>query len=159
MSHGNSTPVSSNQKFASRRLDPLLERYKREFKRPIPIHTEDAFNTAMEQLRESGKSSCILDAGCGTGDSTFELAKSHEESFIVGIDKSAHRLNRERERKPETESLTILRADLFSFFQIAEREEFSFEKIYFLYPNPWPKTSQKKRTQSFFQAGKRSRIW
>ena len=72
-------------------------------KRPIAIHTQDAFDLLEQQLDRSKNSSnngnqerkpIILDSGCGTGRSTVLLGKMFPNHIIVGVDKSLVRLNR-----------------------------------------------------------------
>lgn len=148
-----SQPVSSQQTFASRRVRQILSRYSSEYKRPIPSHTAIAFQEALAAFQRSGKGSCILDAGCGTGVSTELLARRYPESFIIGVDKSAKRLERGANAREmqDTEAwdhaphFIHVRAELMGFLQLAYQHELFFQTIYFLYPNPWPKKAHLKR--------------
>ena len=69
-------------------------------KRPIAIHTQDAFDLLEKQLdngdgiNHSRRKPIILDSGCGTGRSTVLLGKVFPNHTIVGVDKSLVRLNR-----------------------------------------------------------------
>jgi tRNA G46 methylase TrmB len=150
-----SQPVSSQQTFASRKVGQILSRYSSEYQRPIPSHTAIAFQEALAAFQRSGKDSCILDAGCGTGVSTELLAVRYPDSFIIGVDKSAKRLERGANARgmPHTQHLDQghtrhfihVRAELMGFFQLAHEHGLLFKMIFFLYPNPWPKKTHLKR--------------
>ncbi len=148
-----SQPVSSQQAFASRKVRQVLSRYSSEYQRPIPSHTAIAFQAAHAAFQRSGKDSCILDAGCGTGVSTELLAVRYPDSFIIGVDKSAKRLERganARQILPtksmdHTPHFIHVRGELMGFLQLAYEHGLLFKMIFFLYPNPWPKKNHLKR--------------
>ncbi len=86
----------------------------------------------------------MLDAGCGTGASTRELARRFPEHVIVGIDKSAARLATAAESE-RPDNVILSRCDCIDFWQLAASENMRCEKQFLLYPNPWPKPEQVKR--------------
>jgi len=149
--------VTSKQTFASRDVERILSRYSVGFRKPIPLHTTNSFHTALAAYESSGKSSLILDAGCGTGVSTEFLARTFPKSFVLGVDKSAKRLEQGANSRNLTEEIprdggssipsnfAIFRAELMAFLQLAYEYQLHFDSIFFLYPNPWPKKSHMKR--------------
>ena len=94
----------------------------------------------------------ILDAGCGTGRSTYKLADTYPEALIIGIDKSESRLNQLKDYREAGKAITqikknalLMRADLISQWYLMAKNNWQFEKIYLLYPNPYPKKSRIKQ--------------
>ena len=86
----------------------------------------------------------ILDACCGVGDSSRALAVLYPDHWVVGVDKSADRLSRERAGE-DPENLLLIRADLNDFYRLAADAGWRPERHYILYPNPWPKPAHLKR--------------
>ncbi len=83
-----------------------------------------------------------LDAGCGTGLSTARLASAHPEVLVIGVDKSAHRL----ERGPRLPgNARRVRGELVSLWRQAAQVGLRFDRQWILYPNPWPKPGQLRR--------------
>ncbi|MEL6184493.1 MAG: SAM-dependent methyltransferase [Myxococcota bacterium] len=80
----------------------------------------------------------ILDAGCGTAESCSALAHAHPQAWILGVDQSLHRLGTEGVARPDDRMVTA-RAELGDLFRLWRVSGRRFEKVYFLYPNPWPK--------------------
>ena len=130
--------VESNQIAIHTRLEQTVRKHlQHPFQKPIANHTEAAFSAVEAQL-ESNDRPIILDACCGTGDSSRKLAQECPEHWVVGVDKSAHRL--EKERPMETPSnLILVRADLNDFYRLAARAGWRPAQHFILYPNPWPK--------------------
>jgi len=90
----------------------------------------------------------ILDAGCGTGASTFVLASRNPHRFVLGVDKSAARLavsQREIDSGTAPGNAILLRCELVNFWQLAVSAGLRCERQYLLYPNPWPKPEQLMR--------------
>ena len=111
------------------------------YRRPLAAHTEDAFAALVERLDPALP--VVLDAGCGTGESSARLAALHPGAQIVGVDKSAHRLGRAPlEAAPR---VLLLRADLQDFWRLACAARWRPLAHYLLYPNPWPKAVHLKR--------------
>lgn len=81
----------------------------------------------------------ILDSFCGTGLSTAMLARRHPGSLVLGVDRSAHRLNK-AESTPD--NALLLRAHCEAVWRhLVERRQ-TLAQHYLLYPNPWPKAAQ-----------------
>ena len=138
----NSRRVTSNQQGIHQQLTSTVNKYLRsEFKRPFAEHTLTAFSQA-EHFKESISKPLILDACCGTAQSTVNIAQQHPEHCVIGIDKSLHRLSKQQDLPANA---IILQADLIDFYRLAEKAQWKLDKHYLLYPNPWPKASQLKR--------------
>jgi tRNA (guanine-N7-)-methyltransferase len=73
-----------------------LDRYLS--KKPIAGHTRAAFDQLQQQnpnlLVQSKDSKLILDSGCGTGRSSLVLGELFPDSFVIGVDRSMARLQK-----------------------------------------------------------------
>lgn len=112
------------------------------FARPIAEYNRVAFDRAAERVEDEGRP-LILDSGCGTGDSSRALARRHPEHLVIGVDRSADRLSRQRPDMPA--NCLLLRADLVDFWRLAQAAAWKPERHYLLYPNPEPKPRHLKR--------------
>ena len=138
MNQGNSRTVSSNQTGVHPDLSVLLERHcTKPWRRPVARHSLEIFEQALPQLQQAADG-LILDAGCGTGDSSRHLAGQYPDSLIVAVDQSGHRLQRQRSL-PEPDNLLLLRADLQDFWRLLHDGGFRLQRHFLFYPNPWPK--------------------
>lgn len=140
MTQSPSRSVVTNQDGPHPRLEETVRRHLTHAShKPIADHTRVAFEQVLEWLGR-GSGPLILDACCGVGDSSRYLARAHPGHRVIGVDKSAHRLTREREGE-EPETLFLVRADLNDFYRLAVDAGLAFERHYILYPNPWPKAA------------------
>jgi tRNA G46 methylase TrmB len=135
----------------------LVNKHKvNDFKRPIAEHTQQAFDQAMSWLGD-WQGNVILDACCGVGESTLNIAKNNPNARVIGVDKSAQRLDKHQyyAKKNEKGAATannylILQADLNDFWRLLAQMlndsdksiKWRLLKQYILYPNPYPKKSQ-----------------
>mgnify|MGYP002057566207 FL=1 len=110
--------------------------------RPVPAHTAQAFAAVRDAVETSTKP-LILDSCCGTGDSTRYLASRFPDAQVIGIDKSAHRLQRYRDSN--THNCLVLQADVNDFWRLAVESGWRPIRHYLLYPNPYPKASQLRK--------------
>jgi tRNA G46 methylase TrmB len=110
--------------------------------RPVAGHTARAFATIHGQVEASTKP-LILDSCCGTGDSTRYLALQFPDALVIGIDKSAQRLQRYRDS--QAQNCLIVQADANDFWRLAVAAGWQPTRHYLLYPNPYPKTSQLRK--------------
>ena len=83
----------------------------------------------------------ILDAGCGVGHSTIQLARAFPDHWVIGVDQSEDRLTR---KKPYPDALmptnlVFVRADLVDYWRLMAEAGIRLARHYILYPNPWPK--------------------
>lgn len=138
----NSKEVVSNQKGPHEKLEQQVKKYRdNPFLRPIAGHTEQAFAKAQAFI-ESNPNKLILDACCGTGLSTVNIATSHPEHLVIGVDQSAHRLEKQHNLPSNA---ILLQADLLDFYRLATKHQWQLDKHFLLYPNPWPKSTHLSR--------------
>lgn len=109
--------------------------------RPVGAPSRVAFEEAEQWLSSCGRPGIILDTGCGTGQSSRELARQNPDCAVIGIDKSAVRLAR-GQQTADTDNLLLLRANLLDFMPLARAAHWRCRKLFMLYPNPWPKAAQ-----------------
>lgn len=133
-----SKPVDSNQTTIHARLEETVYKHMTHaYRKPVAKHTEAAFAEVQKTLAGHSRP-IILDACCGTGDSSRRLAQHYPGHWVVGVDKSAHRLDKERQTA-EPGNLILVRADLNDFYRLATKAGWRPDRHYILYPNPWPK--------------------
>lgn len=172
--------VLSNQDGPFKDLEKLVRKYAAtEYKRPIADHTRNAFADAeqfVEDFYAKGHAQSegtsrlplpvILDSGCGTGESTQHLARRFPDYPVIGIDKSAIRLDKAGRafdtaqsrgteaqtniaRQNAPKNIFYVRAELIDFWRLALDKVTSgqwvipYHALY--YPNPWPKQSEAGR--------------
>ena len=140
----NSRKVSSNQDGIHSKLETIVQRHlANPFRRPFAEHSLRVFDE-MEKLCAKHTGPLIIDSYCGVGESTLHLARQHPNALVIGIDKSAHRLNKHT-ATPRVNNYHLVRADVDDFWRLAVRANWKPEKHYLLYPNPWPKSAHLKR--------------
>ena len=173
--------VLSNQDGPFKDLEKLVRKYAAtEYRRPVADHTRNAFADAEQFIAnfsakghaQSEGPSCaapqpvILDSGCGTGESTQHLARRFPDYPVIGIDKSAIRLDKAGKafdtaqsrgtearngdaQQNEPKNIFYVRAELIDFWRLALDKVTSgqwvipYHALY--YPNPWPKQSEAGR--------------
>ncbi len=139
-----SAPVSSKQKAPHTNLCRVLKRHaETDFLNTIPEYAHVIFRSASLQAKKANKP-VVLDSGCGTGESSIALAKRFPDHFIIGVDKSDHRLRRHAGSILPV-NLMLVRCDLVNFWQLLAKEELNVSEHYLFYPNPWPKPAHLKR--------------
>lgn len=132
--------VLSNQTDLHPRLDDVVTRHlEHAFRRPIGEPTR----AACVDLAYPADRPRLLDGCCGLGESSWRLAKARPDAWVLGIDKSADRLERAEAERPT--NLRLLRADLVDFALLARERGWSFEALNLFYPNPWPKSEHFQR--------------
>jgi len=138
--YANSPQVVSTQHQTHPRLHEAVRRHLRALYRRLPSEAgSQAFASIATRLAAQP---FVLDAGCGTGASTFELARRFPECVVVGVDKSAARLGVGSRKIAEREApanALLLRCDLVDFWQLAAAAQLRCAHQFLLYPNPWPK--------------------
>lgn len=167
--------VTTNQEGIYKDLKSAVRKYMRtQYLRPIADHTQEAFAQAVEFVCKfygnAGRTwnedhathapyDVILDSGCGTGESTLNIAKKFPGVPVIGIDKSAARLTKAgvaaaNGEEPNAASTLppnafLVRAELLDFWRLALEEvrtyrwHIPYHALY--YPNPWPKQSEATR--------------
>jgi len=139
--------VNSKQKTVHPRLGPLLDAHlARPWRQPLHGPTVEAFGE-LERIGISRHGPIVLDSGCGTGESTRRLAQAFPDSLVIGVDKSLTRLGKTGVSTfPHREANAIwLRAELSTFWRLANEAGWRLQQHFLLYPNPWPKPGQLQR--------------
>ncbi len=144
-----SSTVRSTQTAPHPRLAALVRKHMdAEWRQPLHAPTVDAF-TALAAAGVDPEKKIVLDSGCGTGESTRQIAQCHPDCLVIGVDKSESRLRKlpgshfSHRSFFHREGNTIwLRAELSSFWRLALQAGWRLHRHYLLYPNPWPKPGQ-----------------
>lgn len=140
MSYANSRIPESAQQGIHENLARLVDKHAAEpFRKLILDYNRAALEAALAGRPPAAP--LILDAGCGVGHSTIQLARAHPDHWVIGVDQSADRLAR---RKPYPDALmpanmVFVRADLVDFWRLLDEAGLRLARHYILYPNPWPK--------------------
>mgnify|MGYP003647118264 FL=1 len=141
----NSPPreVTSNQSDLHPNLVTTVNKHLRHrFQKPYADHNVEAFKQACAWLAERPRP-IILDSFCGTGESSRQLARQFPSAAVIGVDKSAARLQRHQVQSDEiVDNYLLLRADVDDFWRLAAEANWRLQQHYLLYPNPWPKSAQ-----------------
>lgn len=133
--------VTSNQSGIHEDLVALVRRYQQHpFLKPVAEHSQEAFESVAEQVA-NWNGPLILDSCCGVGESTAVIAGRYPDALVIGVDKSAHRLQRnlQHQGKAAGAPYLLLRADLNDFWRLAAEAKWQLDHHFLLYPNPWPK--------------------
>ena len=148
---GDSKVIVTNQSGLHEKLDEVVNKHlSNQFQKPFQQHTKQAF-TEIDAIVQQFEGEIILDACCGVGQSTRILAQQNPDALVIGVDKSAHRLNRNVEQiKLEDDVVTaenyhLIRADLNDFYRLVLAAKWPVTRHYVLYPNPWPKSKHLQR--------------
>lgn len=140
MSYANSRIPQSAQQGIHDGLAARLARHLAEpFRKPFADYNRAALADSLAGW--DGRAPLILDAGCGVGLSTIQLARAYPDHWVIGVDQSEDRLSR---RKPYPEALlpknmVLVRADLVDYWRLLGEAGHRLARHYILYPNPWPK--------------------
>ncbi len=133
----NSPKIISNQFGIHDKLTETVQKHMATiYRKPLAKFSIPAFIEAEKTWQACGKP-LILDSGCGTGESTLRLARLYPSHFVLGIDKSAVRL--QKAAGISASNLAFVRTDIFDFWRQAAAAGWRVERHYLLYPNPWPK--------------------
>lgn len=160
--------VTTNQTDIYDKLEEVVRKYATTaYLRPIADHTRAAFGEAEKFIEgfygstrcEKDSAGCaaykvILDSGCGTGESTLNIARQYPGIPVIGIDKSVARLTKAggagvNGSSAFPQNAFLVRAELLDFWRLAleavqaGRWHIPYHALY--YPNPWPKQSEATR--------------
>lgn len=146
---GGSRPVHSNQGGPHPRLADVVARHlAAPHRKPPAAHSLEAFARlqAFCAARPTG-APLILDSGCGTGESSLQLARQHPTAVVIGIDQSAERLARGARKLGGAApvNLLLLRADVADIWPLMVQVGLHLQQHWLLYPNPWPKSAHLQR--------------
>ncbi|MCP4211408.1 MAG: SAM-dependent methyltransferase [Halieaceae bacterium] len=138
-----SSPVNSNQTHLHPRLATVVQRHLHTLHRaPISDYSRRAYAHAVEAL-VSNPRPLVIDSFCGTGHSTALLAQRHPDHYVIGIDKSAHRLGKHRGNA--CPDYCLLQANCEDIWALLAQDKLQAAYHYILYPNPWPKARHLQR--------------
>lgn len=138
---GDSRVVTSSQQGLHPRLRNRVRTHlNTPWRSPVTPHNRRAFERADHWRRQRGEDRpLILDGGCGTGRASVGLAEAFPDALVLGLDKSAARLERATRRFDLPGNLLLLRTDCADFWRLARSAGWRLNRHYLLYPNPWPK--------------------
>jgi len=139
-----SRAVSSNQSGVNPELAATVNKHRHTtWRKPPTEYNLQAFSCLRDWLG-GNQQPLILDSFCGTGMSTQALAELWPEHRVVGIDQSAHRLERHASTGQSSNYL-LLHAQCEPLWQLMAASGMRIGRHYLLYPNPWPKSQHLKR--------------
>lgn len=146
--HANSAPIVSRQNGIHAQLAAVVAKHAAStFQKPITAYNRTAFEASMATWRAAAGGDTramplILDTGCGVGLSTLHLATQFPDHFVIGIDQSADRLQRNTFWDGAMPlNFALVRADLVDYWRLLLAEKIPVTRQYLLYPNPWPKAA------------------
>ncbi|GHU36676.1 hypothetical protein AGMMS50256_33610 [Betaproteobacteria bacterium] len=151
----NSRVPTSAQDGIHRHLAALLERHRQApFRKPYTDYNRVAFAASIERWRRVAPDTpLILDACCGTGESSLALAALFPDHYVIGVDQSGVRLRRRLAAQEASAAsppgwpanVGFARADLVDYWRLLRDEGIRLARHYLLYPNPWPKIGHLSR--------------
>lgn len=147
---GDSKAIVTNQDGINDKLLEIVNKHlQHAFQKPVQAHTQQAFDE-VNDLVQNFTGDIILDACCGVGQSTRLLAKQNPDALVIGVDKSANRLERNVEEHFSVDlngvnNYRLIRADLNDFYRLVKAANWPVKQHFILYPNPWPKAKHIQR--------------
>tara|TARA_R110002050_G_scaffold79376_6_gene169705 strand:- start:195 stop:923 length:729 start_codon:yes stop_codon:yes gene_type:complete len=152
---GDSKVIITNQTGIHEKLDEVVKKHlAHPFQKPYQAHTQKAFDEVNKLVQafitNNPNGNIILDSCCGVGQSTRLLAKLNPDALVIGVDKSASRIERNVEgfdlkNGYQANNFHLVRADLNDFYRLVKAANWPIIKHYILYPNPWPKSKHLQR--------------
>lgn len=87
----------------------------------------------------------VLEIGCGHGHYLTAYAEQHPESYCLGLDLVTKRIRKANAKKDKRDlnRLHFMKAEIREFM-VAWPEHLSLERIFILFPDPWPKKRHSK---------------
>lgn len=143
----NSRSIQSEQSKPHLHLsETVLKHINNEYRKPFQKHNLASFEKLQSILIMQSHKPLILDSCCGTGMSTSRIAQQYPNAFVIGIDRSETRLNRENnEFFTPAENSILIQANCEDFWRLCVKNKIIFEKHFILYPNPYPKNEHLKK--------------
>jgi tRNA G46 methylase TrmB len=152
-SRNRSSLITSSQHQVHPRLEEVVKRHlETTWRGDMHQPSVEAFRKLVEMIGDDNQKQIIFDSGCGTGETTRDIARVFPECLVIGIDRSEKRLGRlcggdwptETNLWSENNAIWV-RAELTTFWRIALAANWRLHKHFVLYPNPYPKPGQLKR--------------
>ncbi len=145
--------VRTGQNGVHPRLGQYLRRHlDQPWSQPLHRPTIDTYRQLQDECSLAGGRPFMLDSGCGTGQSTQQLAVQYPGHLVIGIDRSRVRLAKRLMNQDgmhqnlfRHENCILLRAELSTFWRLLVRDSYIPSKQFLLYPNPWPKPGHLQR--------------
>lgn len=138
-----SRQVTSNQSGLHPRLARTVLRHLQHADRsPLAAHNQSVWDELLPLLQADGRP-LVLDSFCGTGMSTALLAQRHPGHLVIGIDRSAQRL--QKHRAESAGNYLLLQVECEPLWQQLAAANRRLDYHYLLYPNPWPKSRHLQR--------------
>lgn len=135
--------IITNQQGPYQHLEKVVNKHLQSpFQKPITEKSIKGFTHLSEKITTLNQP-LILDSCCGTGMSTQKLAVLYPQHFVIGIDKSLHRLGKRHEKVGE--NFLYVHGDVIDYWRLMEKEKWPIEKHFIFYPNPYPKAEHFKR--------------
>lgn len=148
LSNSRSRPVQTAQGKVHPRLAAVVQSHL-QLQWQLQPHgpSSEAFRSLRHVLQDAPERPLIIDSGCGTGKSTLDIAGAFPDCWVIGIDQSARRLEQTGARRFPycSGNIVWVRAELATFWFLAQQAGWTLSRHYLLYPNPWPKASQLRR--------------
>lgn len=143
---GNSPPVESNQLGPHPDLADVVARHlQHRWLAPLHAPSVTVFE-AWSARRPDLDHGLILDSGCGTGDSTRQLAAAHPDALVLGIDQSEVRLHADQGDVQQIGAHAwLLRARAETIWRCLLEIGVKVSQHFLWYPNPWPKSAHLQR--------------
>ena len=87
----------------------------------------------------------VLEIGCGHGHFLTAFAEQHREANCIGLDLVSRRIRKANAKRDKRglQHLTFIKADIREFL-MAWPDHLRFERIFILFPDPWPKKRHTK---------------
>ncbi len=91
-----------------------------------------------------------LDIGAGSGSFFLEIAKHHTDKLLIAIERDRMRAKSllKRAKKHALENLIAIRGNIIPFIVNIDKKEW-LDRIFILYPCPWPKKRHRKNRWYF----------
>lgn len=142
MSQGNSREIATNQQGVHEKLVETVMKYRdNQHQRPYQSHTQQVFESLVEWLSD-WQGNIVLDSCCGVGESTATLSKLYPDCRVIGVDKSALRVDKHQHYAAEGDNYRVVRADVNDLWRLIAAAKWPVIKHCVFYPNPYPKSSQ-----------------
>ena len=143
-----SKSVYSDQNGIHEDLPHLVKKFQKlPYLKPISEKILKEGAELVDWVQRAGNPGVILDMGCGTGESTYNLARKYSNNLVIGIDKSKDRILRNNAFKKEMPSnMRLILGNIVDWWLYFEKiqGQIKIKKQYILYPNPYPKQKHLK---------------
>ena len=123
--------IDTNQLGLHQNLQKVVEKYlNTQTQKPMSAHSEAAFMASKDWLN-GWQGELIFDSCCGVGESTSLIAQAHPNAKVIGIDKSAVRIDKHHSYAIDTDNYLLDRADLNDFWRLAVLEKWLQNTLFY----------------------------